>query len=169
MDSKETMKKLAEMWEPHNPGEWQLKQHFRTNGAEVEDVSDNPTYWKLDIDMLVNDNGNKFSVEVKWDGVISRTGNLFIEEISDIDKNKAGWFKICKADFLYYGDSKNKLYYIFEVPQLRKFVEENKQNLKQRNAADFRRGELIKRSMGYIIPLKEVQHLYKVLKLEEQA
>lgn len=163
------MKILAEMWEPHNPGEWQLKQHFRRLGATVTDVSDNPSYWKKDIDLLVEQDGKNFSVEVKWDRVISRTGNLFIEMLSDIDRNKAGWFMFCEADYLYYGDAVNKKYYIFDFPKLKKYVLENKQKFTERCAADFHNGEIRKRSCGYIIPVEELKDLYTVLELEEQA
>lgn len=166
---KELERMFIEMNEPRNAGEWELKQHFRNKGATVIDVSDNPSYWSQDIDLLVNDDGNEFSVEVKWDKVISKSGNLYLEILTDIDKNKAGWFQICNADFLYYGDSKNKLYYIFEMAQLRQFVNENKQNLEQRCAADFFKGVLTKRSIGYLVPLEKVKDIYAVLRLEEQA
>lgn len=40
---------------------------------------------------------------------------MFIEVSTDIEKNKDGWFKFCEADFIFYGDALNKLFYVFRL------------------------------------------------------
>ena len=73
---------LEEAIYPRRAGEWEAKKYLRANGADVEDVSNNPAYWKKDIDLIADG----VSIEVKWDGAMATTGNIFIETCSDIDK-----------------------------------------------------------------------------------
>lgn len=54
----------------------------------MEDTTDNSNYWDKDIDFVIYDNKNTYTIEVKWDNVIHKSGNMFIETITDIDKEK---------------------------------------------------------------------------------
>lgn len=45
---------------------------------------------------------------------MNTTHNIFIETCSNIDSNKEGWYLFCKANYLYYGDAYNKVFYIFD-------------------------------------------------------
>ena len=153
---------FREYLEPVNAGEQELKDFFRKNGLTVKDVSDNANYWDKDIDMIATNpkTGNTASIEVKWDSKICMTNNIFVEVYSDISKRKKGWFKFCQADLLYYGDSINKKYYIFNFNKFKKYIEENKDNFKVGYANDYNRyGERIKTSSGYLVPLDQIEHL----------
>lgn len=150
---------------PRHPGEYELKKYLRRQGNEVLDVSENPVYWAQDIDFIVND---MITVEVKWDEVISSTGNLFIEFCADINKDTPGWFTYCKADWLYYGDAVNKKYYIFPFNELKQHIEKNIDQYKIGTAADRDKRDNVKKwSRGYLVPLNTVEHLYSTLLLEE--
>jgi hypothetical protein len=61
-------------------GERLARNLFASWGYEVEDVSANPEYYyKGDILLTSPTTGAKRIVEVKWDGCIATTGNLFLE------------------------------------------------------------------------------------------
>ncbi len=93
---------------------------------------------------------------------------MFIETITDLDKSKAGWFQFCQAEYIFYGDSKNELFYIFKTDDLRQFVSDNL--MQERKAADYRyNGEVKKVSQGMIVPIEQFRKNYnvQVIKLKE--
>ena len=95
---------------------------------------------------------------------------MFIETITDLDKSKAGWFEICQAEYIFYGDSNNELFYIFKTEDLRRFVSENL--MQERKAADYRyNGEVKKVSQGMIVPIKAFRDCYNVqiIKLRDSS
>lgn len=151
---------LEEAIYPRRGGEWELKKYLRANGADVEDVSNNPAYWKKDIDLIADG----VSIEVKWDGAMATTGNIFIETCSDIDKNKPGWFNFCQADKLYYGDAKNKMFYIFDFSQLKEYIEAHKAEYKERRARDTN-----KYSLGWLVPIGELKDLYTTINVAQYS
>lgn len=101
----------------------------------MEDTTLNPEFWSKDIDFIARKGNEEITVEVKWDSLISSSGNMFIETITDIDKGKQGWFKFCQAEYLYYGDSNNNLFYVLKMDDLRQFIRNNK--TEQRKAPDY--------------------------------
>lgn len=62
-------------FETRKPGEYELLQSLRANGYEVKDVSQDPSYWEKDIDLIATNLETKVttSIEVKWDNRISTT------------------------------------------------------------------------------------------------
>lgn len=147
---------FQELLEPIHAGEQELKDYLRANDLKVIDVSDNPQYFKKDIDLFVEQDGRKIGLEVKWDKCISYTGNMYIETLSDIEKRKDGWFNFCVADFLCYGDSVNQLYYIIALDDLHAYIDEHKEELKKRTAKDYgKNGEVTKLSLGYLVPIAD--------------
>lgn len=161
MIDKMKMVLLVELGEPRNAGEVQLKRYLRMNNYIVEDVSDNCHYWKKDIDFIVYypNSQDSFSAEVKWDGLISKTGNLFLEILTDVDKKKDGWFNFCQADYIYYGDAVKRLFYKINTQKLKQWVQENKDGLIIRYASDIKQGVLLKQSKGYLVPLESIKTL----------
>ena len=86
---------------------------------------------------------------------------MFIETITDLDKSKDGWFKFCQAEYIFYGDSKNELFYIFRTDDLRQFVSDNL--MPERKAADYRyNGKVKKVSQGMIVPISMFKERYNV-------
>ena len=152
---------LRELLEPINSGEYELKTWLRAHTCKVEDVSDNPKYWAQDIDLLVEpiySNYDSFSVEVKWDNRIAESDNLYIEMINPRSKEGRGWYYFCKADYLFYGDSINQLFYVFKVKDLFSFIKLNKDKL--------RWGATVDGSRGLLVPLKDVKGLYSIINLD---
>lgn len=144
-----------------NIGELRAYNYLKSQGYIVEDTTDNSNYWDKDIDFVIYDNKNTYTVEVKWDNVIYKSGNMFIETITDIDQAKEGWFEFCKADYIYYGDSANKLFYIFKTEDLRSFIKSN--YLEERKAPDYNYKGIIKKvSLGILVPIKLFSQQYDV-------
>lgn len=133
-------------------GEYQARKLFTSWGYGVEDVSGNPEYYyKGDIVLTSPTTGAQKIVEVKWDGCIGTTGNLFLEIWSRNSRrqNCNGWWKWCGADFLAYGDARRQVFYIFDMAQLKERVAQLSLNTK-RCGID---------SEGLILPLAAVEDL----------
>lgn len=144
-----------------NIGELRAYNYLQSCGWTVQDVTQNPQYWDKDIDFVVSSPSQSLTIEVKWDSRIASTGNMFIETITDLDKSKEGWFTFCQADYIYYGDSQNQLFYVFKTADLRQFVSSNM--MEERKAADYNyRGLLKKVSQGMLVPIKEFSQSYDV-------
>lgn len=72
-------------------GEAAASSFLSAMGYSVEDVSDNPDYFKSDIDLIATKGDEVMTIEVKSDYRISQTGNLCVEIWNDITRNrKAG-------------------------------------------------------------------------------
>lgn len=136
-------------------------QWLEGQGWDVQDVSGNSEFWGKDIDLVCHRGGKTVTIEVKWDSRIAETGNLFIETITDIDNQKQGWFTFCQADYIYYGDSRNRLFYVFRTQDMKDFIADNA--LDERKAADYNRnGQVRKVSQGFIVPIRQFSQQYCV-------
>lgn len=144
-----------------NYGELQAYNYLQANGWDVEDVTQDKYYWDKDIDLIALNGLQRLTIEVKWDSRISQTGNMFIETITDLDKNRSGWFMFCEADLIFYGDSVNHLFYVFTTKNLREFV--SSRIMQERKAADYTlKGTIKKVSQGMLVPIKEFSQNYDV-------
>lgn len=142
-------------------GEYYASQYLKSQGYEVEDTTLNPDFWSKDIDFIARKGNEEITIEVKWDNCISDSGNMFIEIITDIDKGKQGWFEFCQADYIFYGDSQNNLFYVFKTDDLRQFLRENK--TQSRKAPDYNYQKKVKKvSQGQLVPIKDFSQQYKV-------
>lgn len=133
-------------------GERLARNLFASWGYGVEDVSANPEYYyKGDILLTSPTTGAKRIVEVKWDGCIATTGNLFLEIWSRNSRkqNCNGWWKWCGADYLAYGDARKQVFYLFDMAQLKERVAQLQLRTK-RCGQD---------SEGLILPLAQVEDL----------
>lgn len=142
-------------------GEYYASQYLKSQGYEVEDTTLNPDFWNKDIDFIARKGNKEITIEVKWDSRISDSGNMFVEIITDIDKGKQGWFEFCQADYIFYGDSQNNLFYVFKTDDLRKFLRENK--TQSRKAPDYNHQKKVKKvSQGSLVPIKQFSQQYNV-------
>jgi hypothetical protein len=101
-------------------------------GYTVEDVTNNPSYWSKDIDFIVTSptTGLTKTFEVKYDAKINKTGNLYLELASAFNGG-SGWYEICKADYLAYGDATTNTFYIIPLQELREKVKSLPKRLAQ--------------------------------------
>ena len=138
----------------YNPGEKEFMWGVREHGYIVDDVTDDPGYWSRDIDFLITPVFGEDAVtaiEVKWDKRIAATGNLFIELENPRSRSGHGWFEFCEADYLAYGDARNRIFYFIKLTDLRDYIKEHKLEMKYMTTADG--------SYGYLLPLLHVKHI----------
>ena len=105
-------------------GEALFAQIMEQKGYKVEDVSGNPDYWNLDIDFIITSptTGAVKTFEVKWDSKIHKTGNLYLELSNVNSRDGLGWFRFCEADYIAYGDSVKRKFYIIPLLELHEIV-----------------------------------------------
>lgn len=143
-------------------GEQLVQQFLEQHGVEVTDVSDQPEYWAQDIDLICQYKGVTKSIEVKYDSYIARTGNLFLEYVTDVEQKKPGWFTYTRADELYYVDAQNRLVYVINVDQLREYVR-RAYYIKEKSAYDYYPdGQIRKESKGYLVKLDNLRQYIKI-------
>ena len=142
---------LEELCEIDNAGEAELKQYYRENGYKVKDVSLDRYYQVRDTDILVLINGKWVGIEIKYDSRIHETNNLYFEVYNEEKHNGLGWTLFTKTDLLAYGDSYNKLYYIFNFNDLKSYVLNNKPKFKM---ASYDKSGYT--SQAYLIPLQDL-------------
>lgn len=146
-----------------NKGEANAKKYLESNGWKVIDQTNNSDYWSKDIDFTIvkNNPHTRFNVEVKWDNRISDTGNMFIEYITDLENSKEGWFEFCQADYIFYGDSRNNLFYVFQMDDLRKYLSAS--IVDKRIALDTNTKGIVKKvSQGFLVPIDDFSTHYHV-------
>ena len=139
------------------PGEELFKRIMGGRNYSIEDVRDVPFYQCKDIDFVLTSptSGLTKTFEVKWDYNINHTGNLFLEiaNSKSVVKGK-GWYEFCEADYLAYGNTATKEFYIIPLLELKKRVNE----LPYRSAI-CGRGE----SIGRLVSLNDIKDIIQTL------
>ena len=138
-------------------GEQLIIDFLESGGALVTDVSNEPSFWALDIDLIAQKDNSIATIEVKTDSRIAQTRNFFLEIENPRSKGGAGWFEFTKADLLYYLDSQNLVVYVFQMDQLKKFVKRNRRNLRTAAVYDG--------AAGLLLPL-DVAPIHSILYLD---
>lgn len=133
--------------------------------VKVINVEDETNYRKKDIDLIWNRNIEsqiiETKIEVKTDRY-ARTGNYFLETISNESKNTPGCFLYTEADLIFYYFIKNKELHILPMPESRDWFILNMKRFKERrtstpveNGSYFTVGRLVPRD----VMQKEVQNI----------
>lgn len=80
---------------------------------------------------------------------------MFLELLTNIQENKQGWANYTEADFIFYGDAKNKLFYIFSVEDMRQYLKTHTGEYRTLIANDYYQNTSIirKQSLGAIVPI----------------
>jgi len=135
-------------------------------GYTIEDVSQNSDYFSKDIDLIANKDDTTFTIEVKADSLISTTGNIAIEIMTNVAWNKKGWFYYTEADYIYFVDVNNHLIHCVATDELRTYYKENISYIRHKNLTQYEHGgSIIKEVKLALIPVKKLKTLksYKTL------
>lgn len=145
-------------------GEEYALKWLEQRGYTVIDRRQEPQYWKKDIDLTAIKDGIKQEIEVKWDSRINKSGALFLELLTDVQRNKQGWASYTQADFIFYGDAINKVFYIFPVDGMRDYLKNHLGEYETRTASDYdyRTGQVRKQSRGAVVPLAKFKQAVQV-------
>ena len=138
---------------------------------EVQDVRDFPEYRRKDIDFLVHiydKKRKKFyheSIEVKTDKYY-RTGNIFAETISNINRNTKGCFVKTECDYMYYLFSPQNILYILPMKKVKKWFLDNYDDFitKITSTCDTN-GTVLYRSLGKLIPRERISKEVQGIKI----
>lgn len=144
-----------------NLGEIKAIEYLQSQQWKVENLTSCEQFFSKDIDLFAVKEDRQHTIEVKWDSRIADTGNMFVETITDLDKGKAGWFEFIEAEYIFYGDSRNNLFYVFKTDDLRQYVSDN--IMEERKAKDTNQfGKLKKVSQGMLVPIEDFAMTFPV-------
>ena len=145
-------------------GEKYAYRCLEANGYTVLDRSDQPQYWKKDIDLTAIKGSYAADIEVKWDQCIANTGNMFFELLTNLDTQQNGWANYTQCDFIFYGDAQQLIFYVFSADDMRQFLRTHQEDYETRIANDYnyRDGTIYKQSVGAIVPLSNFMLYYPV-------
>ena len=122
---------------------------------QVEDVTNNSSYWDRDIDFIVTSpfTGDTKTFEIKYDTKIHDTNNLYLELVNAHSNGGLGWWEFCQADYLAYGDAQAQTFYIFPLLELRERVKKLPRRVAQCGND----------SIGLLISLNSVKDIAQIL------
>lgn len=144
-------------------GEVLVQRYLEAHNWKVINLTNCKDFFSKDIDFLIQKENEKHYIEVKFDYRIADTGNMFIEISTDLDNKKDGWFKFTQAEFIWYGDKQNNLFYVFLLADLKKYIQEQEKILPTRKAADYDENQHIRKvSQGYLVSIDNFRENYPV-------
>jgi hypothetical protein len=88
--------------------------------VDIRNVEGNPAYQRIDVDLLWKTRRGSYRVEIKGDRW-HRTGNFFLETLSNQEKGTPGCFLYTQADLLFYYFIEPRLLYILPMPATREW------------------------------------------------
>ena len=133
-----------------------LMNHPSTDS--VVNVSNDTWFQQFDIDFIWQDTEyNIFKIEVKTDRFADRTGNMVYEVYSDKRTHSKGCFEKTEADYIFYYLINSKTLYVFNTKELREWVLEHIDDLKQTDMGD--------NAFGYVIRLGDLKDISTKIKI----
>lgn len=138
------------------------------NVFEVTNVENDRYYQEKDIDLLVKmkikESKGWVGIEVKCDSY--KSGNLYFETISNINKNTLGCLLYSEAHFLFYYFEKLEELYILPMQSFRQWFLRNKSSFNKKNTyTKDTKGKILYKSEGYTIPLDVIKKDFKRVKV----
>lgn len=129
--------------------EYLQKENFT---QDIVDVRDNKFWRDNDVDfILICKNGDLLKIEVKTDTQAHLSKNIVYEYMSNKHYKTKGCFEKTKCDVMFYYLSEiDKLYYI-NMYNLREYIKNEKDNLREVNMGDY--------ALGYLLRIKKMLEL----------
>lgn len=141
-------------------GETLVSSFLISIGYQVEDVSHDPEFQKRDIDLIAGKEvGERMTIEVKSDSMMSRTGNICIETIGNIGKNKKGWLYYCQASHLFIVDVVNNIIHCVRFKEFFDMYQANKKRYRHIIREQLEDGVYYKQAELALIPLEDIKKL----------
>ena len=149
-------------------GETAITEYYESRGIPVVDVSNDKEYQKKDIDLLINGQ----PVEVKTGQKIPQYQEIAVELVSNDspDRWRDGWLNTSEAEVIIYYSPQEKKMYQLSLPELRQYVNDNKDRLKQRRVYVNEYDDIQKPSILAFVPIEELETSithYRTIEIEE--
>ena len=133
---------------------WLREKEGVTN---IRDVSKDPQYQKKDIDILFTENGSEKQIDVKCDTMVDKTGNVFMEIISNNKKYTPGNFIYSEAQYFYYVFSETKRLLVLPLKETRDYVFKHSESFKIGRCNNYGyNGEVLYTSLGRLVPYNKI-------------
>lgn len=150
------MEDFKECLKDGKKGELEIIEKLRSMfNYEMEYVGDSKFYQDIDIDLLIYNKLPATKVEIKTDN--TKYENIFVEDVSCLEKHTKGWLRKTKADYILYYFKQRGIFYVIPLSVLIEITETGKYEKKR--AFDKIVTEdriIIKTSIGYIIPIVDL-------------
>jgi hypothetical protein len=118
---------------------------------QVKNVKDDLAYQKLDVDMVWQTTMGSYQVEIKGDRYY-RTGNFFLETVSNKEKGTPGCFLYTQANLLFYYFIEPRVLYILPMPRTREWFLANRQRFQERSTRTSVRNNFYT-TVGCLVPI----------------
>lgn len=156
------MKGLKEMMYIACVGEKEAIELLEENGYEVRVVADDPKFYYIcDLIAINPQTKEEKKIEVKADNWINETGNLFVE-IHTMDCNEKAWFNYCKADLLFYYDTKGAIMYYCQLSELHNFLNGRINDYPQKRVQNYNKYGFTYDSVGALVPISELTFMKSI-------
>lgn len=123
----------------------------------IDDLQEDKYYQEKDIDFLwkyINNGLQQKYCELKTDTIAHKTGNIFIELVSNTRKNTKGNFLYTQCDlFMYYLINSKKLF-IFDMNKLKTYVGKNINNFAIKKTQSNITENMSYNTLGITIPIR---------------
>lgn len=141
-------------------GEAMASSFLTSIGYQVENVSQDPNFQKVDIDLIAGKEvGERMTIEIKADSMVSRTGNICIETITNVAKGKKGWLYYCKASHIFFVDVVNRIIHCVRFNEFYDMYQQNKDRYRHFIRQQFENGVYYKEAELALIPLEDIKKL----------
>ena len=140
-------------------GEYYIYNYLLSHSSTINliDVSKDKWFQQFDIDFLQVTNNGINKIEVKTDRLADKTGNMVYEIWSDRRIYSKGCFEKTEADYIFYYLINTRILYIFNTKELREWVSEHINDLKQTDMGD--------NAFGFVIRLDDLKDISTKIKL----
>jgi hypothetical protein len=139
-----------------------LRKHKST--IDVLNVENLPQYRLVDIDLILKTKRGDKTIEIKGD-TYHRTGNFFLETISNKERNTPGCFMYTEADFVYYYFVVIKKLYILPMPDTRLWFLEHLEEFRESATQTVVGNGSYYTTVGRLVPIKTLLHNVENVKI----
>ena len=146
-------------------GEGLVCQYLQNKGWEVEDTTENPAYFKKDIDFLVKKDNLNMAIEVKTEAKMNQTGNMYIEDklVYEDGREADGWWHYCEADYMWHVNPATQTAFVYRADEMKKYITWHYCRYARCNDG-------FKEVYGYLVPVekyKQTDNWWQVVDLRE--
>lgn len=109
-------------WKSGKQGEAITYNYLTSKGWQVQDLTNVKEYFGKDVDFIAIKDGQELKIETKLNRV-GRATTVYIEDMLNIYKGRAGWLHYTEADFIFIVKPSYKRIYVFKTDEMRHYID----------------------------------------------